>query len=137
MNNVSLLGRITTDPELRATANGTSVTSFNLAINGIPNANGEQRTDFIPITIWNKQAENVCKYVHKGDQLAISGRIQSSSYETQDGTRRTKIDVLGTSVHFLGTKKKEESSEKEETSYDEYEDFNGDVELSDDDSLPF
>lgn len=134
MNNVSLLGRITTDPELRATANGTSVTSFNLAVNGMKNANGEQRTDFIPVTIWNKQAENLCKYVHKGDQLAISGRMQSSVYETQDGSKRTKIEVLANAIHFLGTKKKETS---EETSYDKYEDFNGDVELSLDDTLPF
>lgn len=136
MNNVSLLGRITSDPELRATSNGTSVTSFNLAINGLPNANGEQRTDFIPITIWKKQAENVCKYVHKGDQLAINGRMQSSNYETKDGEKRTKIEVVASNVIFIGSKKKEEQP-KEETSYDDYEDFNGDVELSLDDSLPF
>ena len=134
MNNVSLLGRITTDPELRATTNGTHVCSFNLAVNGVPNANGEQRTDFIPVTIWKTQAENLCKYVHKGDQLAVSGRIQTTNYETQDGSKRTKVEVLASAVHFLGTKKKETT---EETSYDKYEDFNGDVELSDQADLPF
>jgi single-strand DNA-binding protein len=135
MNNANLLGRITSDPELRATANGTKVCSFNLAVNGIKNANGEQRTDFIPITIWNKQAENLCKYVHKGDQLVVSGRIQSNSYEDKDGNKRTKVEVLGNMIQFLGTKKKEttESTFNE----DDYEDFNGDVVLSDQDDLPF
>lgn len=137
MNSVNLLGRITIDPELRSTANGTNVTSFNLAVNGMKNANGEQRTDFIPVTIWNKQAENLCKYVHKGDQLAVSGRIQSTNYETQDGSKRTKIEVLANTIHFLGIKKKEETNDKEETTYDKYEDFDGDTILSDIDDLPF
>lgn len=139
MNLVSLLGRITSEPELRATTSGSHVVSLNLAINGVPNANGETRTDFIPITIWNKQADNVCKYVHKGDQLAVSGRIQTTNYETKDGTKRTKFEVVANNVHFIGSKKKEESNEisKEEPSYDDYEDFDGDVELSDQDDLPF
>ena len=137
MNSANLLGRITSDPELRSTASGTSVTSFNLAVNGMKNDKGEQRTDFIPITVWNKQAENLCKYVHKGDQLAVSGRIQSSSYEDKDGNKRTKIEVLGSNIHFLGTKKQETTQDTSQFNEDAYEDFDGDVELSDIEDLPF
>lgn len=135
MNQVQILGRITTNPELRATSNGTSVTSFNVAVNGIKDSNGNQRTDFIPVVVWNKQAENVCKYVNKGDQLAITGRIQTSTYEAQDGSKRTKIEVLANGVTFLGTKHEETKDEVQEE--DVLADFSNDIELVEDDDLPF
>ncbi len=136
MNSVNLLGRITIDPELKSTTNGTSVTSFNLAVNGMKNDKGEQRTDFIPITIWNKQAENVCKYVHKGDQLAIGGKIQSNNYEDKEGNKRTRIEVLATNVHFLGTKKQETTQSETQHEEDALEDFDDQV-IEDDLELPF
>ena len=147
MNSVQLLGRITHEPELRATSNGTKVTSFNLAVNGIKNEKGEKRTDFIPITVWNKQAENVCKFVKKGSQIAIQGRISTRSYDAQDGTKRYVTEVVASNVTFLGSKADNASNFESGSSIEDaptadfseesYQDFDGDVTLSDDDDLPF
>ena len=65
MNNVVLVGRLTRDPELRTTPNGIATCQISIAINGIPNANGERTTDFINVTVWRRQAENVSKYCSK------------------------------------------------------------------------
>lgn len=147
MNNVILIGRLTRDPELRTTANGTSTTSFSLAVDGYRNANGEVHTDFINIVVWNKQAENVCKFVKKGSQIAIQGRISTRSYDAQDGTKRYVTEVVASNVTFLGSKADNSSNFESGSSIEDaptadfseesYQDFDGDVTLSDDDDLPF
>ena len=89
MNKVVLIGRLTRDPELRTIANGTATTSFSIAVNRpFTNQNGERDADFINIVAWRRQAENIAKYCTKGSQVCVEGRIQTRSYDAQDGTKR-------------------------------------------------
>ena len=97
MNSVVLIGRLTRDPELRYTA-GTqmAVATFTLAIDRPVRAGGERQTDFPRVTVFGKQAENCERYLDKGRQVAVQGRIQTGSYKTQTGeTRYTTEVVLG------------------------------------------
>ena len=108
MNKVVLIGRMTKDPELKFTpGNGTAVTTFTLAVDRYNTKTGQNEADFIPVVIWGKQAESTANYMNKGGQVAISGRIQTRSYEAKDGTRRyiTEVvaDMIG-GVQFLGNK---------------------------------
>ena len=104
MNRTILVGRITADPELRTTPNGIATTTFTVAVNRIPNANGEQIADFIRCVVWRRQAENVAKYCTKGSLVALEGRIQSRSYDAQDGTRRYVTEVVADNVRFLSSR---------------------------------
>ena len=105
LNRVVLVGRMTRDPELRRTANGTPVASFTLAMNrNFSSQNGERQADFIPCVVWNKAAENTAKYCSKGSLVGVDGRLQSRSYQNQDGRRVSVIDVICDSVQFLETR---------------------------------
>lgn len=102
LNRVVLIGRLTKDPELRYTPNGVAVASFTLAVNrSRPNAQGEREADFIPVVVWQKQAENCANYINKGSMVAIDGRLQVRTYDTQDGQRRWVTEVIAESVRFL------------------------------------
>ena len=103
MNNVVLIGNISTDLELKQTMNGKSVCQFNLAINGY----GE-KTDFVPVQVWNKQAENLVKFQQKGSKIGVVGRISVDNYE-QDGQKKTFTKVIAHEVEFLGTKQQEKT----------------------------
>ncbi|MCR4581253.1 MAG: single-stranded DNA-binding protein [Bacilli bacterium] len=103
MNNVSLIGRLTQDPELRTTSSGASTCSFTIAVDGRP-INGEPHTDFIRCVAWSNQAENLCKYQHKGSQIGVTGRIQTGQYTAQDGSTRYTTDVVADRITFLGSK---------------------------------
>lgn len=105
MNKVFLIGRLTRDPELRYTGSNTAVASFSLAVNrNFANANGEREADFINIVVWRKQAENVKNYLSQGSQVAIDGRIQTRSYDDQNGQKRYVTEVVADNVEFLGSK---------------------------------
>lgn len=105
LNRVVLVGRMTRDPELRRTANGTPVASFTLAMNrNFSSQNGERQADFIPCVVWNKAAENTAKYCSKGSLVGVDGRLQSRSYQNQDGRRVNVIEVICDSVQFLETR---------------------------------
>lgn len=104
MNNVCLVGRLTRDPELRTTATGLANCRFSIAVDGRPGANGEPHTDFINIVVWRNQAENVSKYCRKGSLVGITGRIQTGSYQAQDGSTRYTTDVVADNVRFLSSK---------------------------------
>ncbi|CVH74614.1 Single-stranded DNA-binding protein ssb [Clostridiales bacterium CHKCI006] len=105
LNRVVLVGRMTRDPELRRTANGTPVASFTLAMNrNFSSQNGERQADFIPCVVWNKAAENTAKYCSKGSLVGVDGRLQSRSYQNQDGRRVSVIEVICDSVQFLETR---------------------------------
>ena len=150
MNNVCLVGRLTRDPELRTTGTGISTTTFSLAVDGRPSANGEPHTDFINIVVWRVKAENVCKYCSKGSMVAVIGRITSRSYDAQDGTKRYVTEVVADNVRFLSSKGAsadnsvnynmnnagESSSTPANLEEDPFKDFGSEVVLSDDD-LPF
>ena len=105
LNRVILIGRLTKDPELKYTPSGTAVGSFTLAVDRFRNnAQGEKETDFIPIVVWQKQAENCANYLNKGSLAAIDGRMQVRTYDAKDGTRRWVTEVVADTVRFLDKK---------------------------------
>jgi len=102
MNHIVLIGRLTRDPELRYTPNGVAVANFDLAVDRpVPNQQGERETDFIRIVVWQKQAEHCANYLKKGRLVAVEGRLQIRSYETQDGQKRRVAEVVANQVQFL------------------------------------
>ena len=115
INSTVLIGRLTKDPELRRTANDIPVATFTLAVNRpFSNPNGEKETDFIPVVVWRKQAENVEQYVSKGQMVGVEGRIQTRNYENEEGKRVYITEVVANSVTFLESKKEETLEEKKE-----------------------
>lgn len=103
LNQVTLMGNLTRDPELRQTPNGQNVTSFSLALNrSYKDASGEwqEATDYIDIVCWGPLAERVAQYLSKGRRCLVQGRMQSRSWE-QDGQKRSKVEVLANDVTFL------------------------------------
>lgn len=106
MNKVALIGRLTKDPDLRFTpGSGAAVTTLTLAIDKF--VKGEKQTDFVPVVVWGKQAESTANYMSKGSQVAISGRIQTRSYDAKDGTKRYVTEVVADQfggVEFIGSK---------------------------------
>ncbi len=102
INRAILVGRLTKDPELRRTSSDIPVTSFTLAVNRtFKNQQGEQEADFIQCVVWRRQAENVAQYVKKGSLVGVEGRIQTRSYDDQDGVRKFIVEVVADSVQFL------------------------------------
>ena len=119
MNKVILIGRLTRDPEIRYTQTGKAVCDFSLAVDRPFTSNsGEREADFINIVVWNKIAENAAKYLAKGRQCAVEGRLQISSYEGNDSVRKYRTDVVASSVEFLGSKQKSRSDYDEPSDYD-------------------
>lgn len=105
MNKVFLIGRLTKDPELRYTSSNIPTASFSIAVNrNFTNQNGEREADFINIVVWRKQAENIKNYLTKGSQVAIDGRIQTRTYDAQDGSKRYVTEVVADNVQFLDSK---------------------------------
>lgn len=104
LNNIVLIGRLTRDPELRTTKDGTSVTSFTLAVNRPFSKDGKNEADFVPVVVWRKAAESCAKYLVKGSLAAAAGRLQIRSYEDKEGTKRTVAEVVADSVRFLDKK---------------------------------
>lgn len=102
MNKVVLIGRLTKEPELRFTpGSGAAVTTVTLAVDKYNTKTGQREADFVPVVIWGKQAESTANYMSKGSQMAISGRIQTRSYDAKDGTKRYVTEVVATEVQFL------------------------------------
>jgi single-strand DNA-binding protein len=105
MNKVFLIGRLTKDPELKYLPNNTPVANFTVAINRtFENQSGERQTDFINIVVWRKQAENVKKYISKGSLIGIDGKIQTRSYDNQEGKKVYVTEVVADNVQFLESK---------------------------------
>ena len=112
MNNVCLIGRLTKDVEVRYTqTNNTMVVSFTLAVNRKFAKKDEQQADFINIIAWNKTAEFCSKYFKKGMQVSVVGRIQTRSWDDQNGQKRYATDVIVESAEFCGAKKDEKETE--------------------------
>ena len=113
MNKVILIGRLVRDPELRYTSSNIPVATFSLAVNrNFAGQNGERETDFINIVVWRKQAENCKNYINQGSQVAIDGRIQTRSYDDQNGQKRYVTEVVADNVQFLDTKASREQREQ-------------------------
>ena len=118
MNNVSLTGRITKEPELRFTQNGNACCMFTLAINRkYKDKNGETPVDFIPCVAWGNQATFINDYVVKGNLLEVAGNIQSRTYQTQSGDNRQVIEVIVDSVSNLTPRPKEEPTKNFEPNF--------------------
>ena len=103
MNKVFLIGRLSRDPELRHTTSGTAVCQINVAISRPVAQGSEPQTDFINVVVWNRAAENVARYLSKGRQIAIEGRIQTRSYDNNEGKRTYVTEVIASNVEFLGS----------------------------------
>ena len=102
MNKVYLIGNLTRDPETRTTQSGLTVCSFTLAVNRrAKRQDGTQETDFIGVTAWRQLGENCAKYLAKGKKAAVSGSIQTRTYEAQDGSKRRAFEVIADEVEFL------------------------------------
>ena len=112
MNKILLIGRLTKEPELSFTNSGVAVCKFTLAVNRRFKREGQQEADFIPVVVWNKQAESTANYTKKGNQIGIVGRIETRSYEAKDGNKRYVTEVIAEEVQFLewGEKKEDTST---------------------------
>lgn len=150
MNRVVLVGRLTRDPEMRTTTSGISQTRFTLAVNRRgTNQDGSREADFINCVAWRGTAEAIAKYLTKGRELAVEGRIQTGSYDAQDGTKRYTTDVVVDNFTFIGSGSANNQGGNFDSnngpsnniattdiSEDPFKDFGNEVALSDDD-LPF
>lgn len=149
MNNVSLIGRITKDPELRYTPSGVAVARFTLAVNRQYKKEGEQQADFINVVTWRKTAENTANFLRKGSLAGVGGRIQTGSYEGQDGKKVFTVEVVAENVQFLEPKSAQNTPNGDgntngyqqqqnatQSNYGGQEPFNASGEIDDSD-LPF
>ena len=106
LNKIVLMGRLTRDPELRKTGNGTAVTSFTLAVDrDYKPQDGERETDFIDIVAWRGTGEFVSKYFSKGRMAVVEGRLQVRDWKDKDGNKRRSTEVIADSVYFGDSKK--------------------------------
>ena len=105
LNCAIIMGRLTADPELRTTGNGTSVTSFSVAVErSYARAGEERQTDFINVVAWRQQAEFITRYFRKGSMIAIQGSIQTRNYEDKNGNKRTAVEIVADRASFCGSK---------------------------------
>ncbi|MCK1259837.1 single-stranded DNA-binding protein [Streptococcus suis] len=135
INNVVLIGRLTRDVELRYTPNNVAVGAFTLAVNrNFKNAAGDREADFINCVIWNKQAENLANWTKKGHLIGITGRIQTRSYENQQGQRVYVTEVVAESFQVL--EKRDNAANYSSMDEQMPPNFAGQPDITDDD-LPF
>ncbi|WP_085993801.1 single-stranded DNA-binding protein [Oceanobacillus senegalensis] len=105
LNRVVLVGRLTRDPDLRYTPTGVAVANFNIAVNRpFTNQQGNREADFINCVTWRRQAENLANYMKKGSMIGVDGRVQTRTYEGQDGKTVYVTEVQAESIQFLETK---------------------------------
>ena len=134
INRVVLVGRLTKDAELRYLANGTAVCTFTLAVG---RTFKKDETDYIPIVVWKKSAENTASYTHKGSLVGVDGRIQTRNYDGNDGKKVYVTEVVADSVQFLDSKKESKpQSEPQPTNNDPFANDGTPIDLDDSD-LPF
>ena len=139
MNNVSILGRLTKDVELRYSQSGTAVANFTLAVNRqFKNQNGEREADFIRTLAFGKTAEIIAQYAKKGQQLAVEGRIQTGSYENNEGKTVFTTDVVVNQFTFIsdGNRNENNSQPNNQPSNQTFEKQGNPIDIPDDD-LPF
>lgn len=134
LNHVSIMGRLTRDPELRRTGSGTPVANFAIAVDrDFSGKDGEKETDFINCVAWRQTAEFVNRYLTKGRMAVVSGRLQVRKWQTQEGENRYVTEVIAESVYFGDSK-------KDTSSGGDYSSKSGDfseIPEADDDDFPF
>ena len=104
INCINIMGRLTAEPELKVTTNGTNVTTFTVAVDR-QYSKGEKQTDFIPVTAWRGTADFISKYFRKGQMIAVQGSLQTRKYQDKEGHNRTAFEVVASEVSFCGDKK--------------------------------
>jgi single-strand DNA-binding protein len=118
MNSVILIGRLTADPELRYTpGNQTAVAHFTLAVDRPPRQGEERQADFIRITVFGRQAETCERYLAKGRQVAVNGRIQTGSYKNKEGQTVYTTDVIANRVEFIGSGQGAQGGQRSEANF--------------------
>lgn len=106
LNHIVIMGRLTRDPELRRTQNGTAVTSFSLAVErDFKDPDGQRQADFIDVVAWRAEAEFVCKFFTKGRMAVVDGRLQMRSWTDKDGNKCRNAEVLAEHVYFGDSKR--------------------------------
>ena len=136
MNRVVMIGRTTKEIELKTTPSGASVAEFSIAVRrAYKNANGENESDFFNCIAFSKLAETISRYVKKGDQVGIEGRLQTSNYTNKEGKKVYVTNIIVENVEFLQNKKQEEEkpifAQTDPFANAKFE------EIKDDDGLPF
>lgn len=115
INRTVLVGRLTNGPELKYTGSGVAVATFTVAVNRqFTNSQGERETDFIRCQMWRKAAENFCNFTHKGSLVGIDGRIQTRSYDNQQGTRVFVTEVVAENFSLLESKNSNQNNQSEQ-----------------------
>lgn len=148
LNKVFLMGNLTRDPELRYIPSGTAVANFSLAINRpYKDAGGEKKEEvsYVRVVVWGKMAEVCGEYLTKGRPVLVEGRLKSRSWEAQDGQKRNALDVVATSVQFIGAKgdrtqnqqSRSGSENSENPSSQGVESIDLDEHMGGDDEIPF
>lgn len=134
INNVTLMGRLTAKPELKATPSGKSVISFSIAIDRSYQPKGEEKkADFIPCVAWENTAEFISKWFEKGDMIAVTGEIQTRNYEDKNGNKRVAVEVKIAQASFCGSKRTESAAPATPAATD----YNAGIEPVNADDLPF
>jgi len=142
LNVVVLIGRLARDPEARYTVNGTAVTKFTMAVDRpFTNREGERDADFLDVVCWRKLAETVANNLRKGRLVAVQGRIQKDTWQTDEGEYRSRVEVVANNVRFLDWPDDERGSrpqpqKEEDDSFDDVDDFD-DLDDDDLDPVPF
>ncbi len=114
LNQIVLVGRLTSEPELKVTEGGKQVSNITLAIpRSYKNTEGEYETDFVKCTLWNSVATNTSEYCKKGDMVGIKGRLESNSFEKEDGTKQFSMNVVAEKVTFLSSRAQEKNQDNE------------------------
>ncbi|MBR5223894.1 MAG: single-stranded DNA-binding protein [Clostridia bacterium] len=135
-NLVVLTGRLTADPELKTTPNGTNVTSFSIAVERRYRSGEERQTDFINIVAWQKTAEFITKYFKKGNLIGIEGAIQTRRYQDKNGNNRTAFEVIANNVQFVESKRDSAAGDGATFSNADVNDF-AEMDADIDSDLPF
>lgn len=116
LNVAVIMGRLTSDPELRTTGNGISVCSVTVAVDRNYQRQGQEReTDFINVVAWRQTAEFIDRYFRKGQMIAVQGSIQTRNYEDRNGNKRTAVEIVADSVSFCGSKNEQQNAQAVET----------------------
>lgn len=132
LNSVIIMGRLTRDPEMRHTQNGTAVASLTLACDrDFKPQKGEKETDFIDVVVWGKTAEFAANYFNKGRMAIVEGRLQVRNWQDKDGNRRKSVEVVADNLYFADSKR--DSNPQESRTVDDQE-FD---EIEDDGDMPF
>lgn len=127
MNNCNFIGRLTKDPEGKATSNGKTFCNFSIAVDrGYKDSQGNRLTDFIPCKAWDPTASLITKYFKKGNLIGINGRMESNSYD-DNGTKRTNYSILVNNIDFIQGKSESKSSIEEPSPYDDAEEVPFDI----------